>query len=397
MHRYAGSRAVVVGGSIGGLTSALLLRKLGFAVDVFERTPEQLDHRGGGIVLQPITMKWFDGHSGRRIDEVSTRSTRHRYLGPGNEILHDEAAEWRYTSWGTVYRALLADFGPEGYHLGECCAGVGQDGERVEVRFVTGRVEHADLVVFADGINSTGRRRLFPDLDREYAGYVGWRGTVREDAVSRQTHDLLADALTYTVADHTHALTYVIPGMDGELDPGRRLLNFVWYRNVAAGAELQELTMDARGFESPVSVPPGAVQQRFVDEMKRTAGEQLAPAIAEVVRRTELPYLQVVFDTRIPGMADGRIAIIGDAAFAARPHAAAGTAKAAADAWALYEHLADGDGDIPTALKRWEPGQLELGNQLIDRVAAMGSRSQFTNTWIPGDPANRFGLYAPGV
>lgn len=397
MHRSAGSRAVVVGGSIGGLTCALLLRKLGFAVDVFERTPEQLDHRGGGIVLQPITMKWFDGHSSRHIEEVSTRSSRHRYLGAGNEILHDEAAEWRYTSWGTVYRALLADFGPESYHLGECCAGVSQDGDRVEVRFVTGRVAHGDLVVFADGINSTGRRRLFPDLEREYSGYVGWRGTVREDAVSRETHGLLADALAYTVADHTHALTYVIPGMDGELDPGRRLLNFVWYRNVAAGAELHELTMDTRGFESPVSVPPGTVQQRHIEEMKQTAGDVLAPAIAEVVQRTEFPYLQVVFDTRIPGMADGRIAIIGDAAFAARPHAAAGTAKAAADAWALYEHLADGDGDIPAALKRWEPGQLELGNQLIDRVSAMGSRSQLTNTWTPGDPALRFGLYGPGT
>ncbi|WP_239154119.1 NAD(P)-binding protein [Amycolatopsis sp. FDAARGOS 1241] len=51
MQHYEGSRAVVVGGSIGGLTSALLLRKLGFSVEVFERTPEQLDHRGGGIVL----------------------------------------------------------------------------------------------------------------------------------------------------------------------------------------------------------------------------------------------------------------------------------------------------------------------------------------------------------
>jgi 2,6-dihydroxypyridine 3-monooxygenase len=48
------------------------------------------------------------------------------------------------------------------------------------------------------------------------------------------------------------------------------------------------------------------------------------------------------------------------------------------------------------ALKRWEPEQLELGNRLIDRVSAMGTRSQFDNTWIPGDPDLRFGLYGPG-
>jgi 2,6-dihydroxypyridine 3-monooxygenase len=290
----------------------------------------------------------------------------------------------------------LADFGEKHYHLGEYCAGFSQDAEQVELRFVTGRVERADLVVFADGITSTARRRLYPALDREYSGYVGWRGTLREDQVTDETHALLADSLTYSVAPNTHAVMYTIPGMNGELEDGKRLLNYVWYRNVADGPELQELTTDIRGFEAPVSLHPGAVQQRYIDEMREAAPRQLAPAVAEVIVRTEQPYLQVVFDTRIPGMVDGRIAIIGDAAFGARPHAAAGSAKAAADAWALYEQLGAHDGGIAEALKLWEPGQLALGNRLIDRVSAMGGRSQFTNSWIPGDPELRFGLYGPG-
>lgn len=397
VQRYTGSRAVVVGGSIGGLTSALLLRELGFSVEVFERTATPLTNRGGGIVLQPATTRWFDGRSARRIDQVSVRTSRLRYLGPGNAVVHDEPVEWRYTSWGTVYRALLDDFGPGHYHLGESFVGFTQDADRVELRFVSGRVERAELVVFADGITSTARRRLFPELGREYSGYVAWRGTVREDRVTPETHALLADALTYSVADRTHAVLYPIPGLDGELDEGRRLFNYVWYRNVPDGPELHELTTDVRGVECPVSVHAGAVQQRYVDEMRAAAADQLAPAVAEVVRRTEQPYVQVVLDTRIPGMADGRVAVIGDAAFAARPHAAAGTAKAAADAWALHDHLSAGDGDIPGALARWEPGQLDLGNRLVDRVASMGHRSQIANSWIPGDPALRFGLHGPGV
>ena len=396
MNQYTGSRAVVVGGSIGGLTSALLLRRLGFSVDVFERTPEQLDHRGGGIVLQPITMKWFHEHSAHRIEDLSTRSSKLRYIGARNEIVFEEPAQWRYTSWGSVYRALLADFGTEHYHLGEFCAGFDQDADGVDLRFVSGRRERADLVVFADGITSTGRRRVFPDLEREYSGYVGWRGTVREDQVSSGTRALLDDALNYNVADHSHIVLYTIPGMDGELTEGRRLINYVWYRNVAPGRELHELTTDTRGFECPVSIHPGTVQQRYVDELREAAVRDLAPGPAEVVTRTDEPYIQVVFDTRIPGMVDGRVAIIGDAAFAARPHAAAGSAKAAADAWTLYEHLGAAT-DVRDALEQWEPGRLELGNQLIDRVAAMGARSQFTNTWTPGDPELRFGLYAPGV
>lgn len=396
MTQHTGSRAIVVGGSIGGLTTALLLRRLGFSVDVFERNPEQLDNRGGGIVLQPITMKWFDGHSARRIDELSTSSHHLRYLGPANEIVHESPAEWRYTSWGSVYRALLEDFDRDRYHLGECFCGFSQDADKVELRFVSGRRETAGLVVFADGISSAARRRLFPDLEREYSGYVGWRGTVREDRVSPETHALLDDALNYSVGDRTHIVLYTIPGMDGELEPGKRLLNYVWYRNVEAGAPLQELTTDMRGFECPVSVPAGLVQPRVIEELKAAAPVELAPAAAEVVTRTETPYVQVVFDTRIPGMVDGRVAILGDAAFAARPHAAAGTAKAADDAWNLHDHLAE-TGDIVEALKRWEPGRLEIGNQLIDRVAAMGRRSQQTNTWTPGDPDLRFGLYGPGI
>ncbi|MGI5509148.1 FAD-dependent monooxygenase [Streptomyces sp. CA-106131] len=397
MNSYTGLRAAVVGGSIGGLTSALLLRELGFTVDIYERTPSLLENRGGGIVLQPTTMKWFGERSARRIEELSTVTRRVRHLGQGNEVLHEEPAECRYSSWGTIYRALLDDFGTDRYHLGEFCAGFDQDADTVTLRFVSGRIETADLVVFADGITSTARKRLFPDLQREYSGYVGWRGTVPENEVSETTRGLLCEALTYSVARDTHIVLYPIPGLDGGIAEGQRLLNYVWYRNVPAGPQLDELTTDLRGFECPVSVHPGQVQQQFVDELRAAAVELLAPAAAETVTRTQQPYLQVVFDTRIPAMAEGRIAIIGDAAFAARPHAAAGTAKAADDAWTLYEHLSTASGDIPIALKRWEPAQLQLGNQLIDRVGQMGHRSQVANTWTPGDPDLRFGLYGPGI
>ncbi|RMB79763.1 FAD-dependent monooxygenase [Streptomyces shenzhenensis] len=394
---YKGLRAAVVGGSIGGLTSALLLRGLGFTVDVYERTPTPLENRGGGIVLQPTTMKWFGERSAHRIEELSTVTHHVRYLGKGNDVLHDDPVEWRYSSWSTIYRSLLDDFGTDRYHLGEFCAGFDQDADSVTLRFVSGRSERADLVVFADGITSTARRRMFPKLQRLYSGYVGWRGTVPERHVSEETRRLLGDALTYSVARDAHIVLYPIPGLDGGLQEGQRLLNYVWYRNVPDGPPLHELTTDLRGFDCPVSVHPGQVQRRYVDEMRAAAEELLAPAAAETVLRTEQPYLQVVFDTRIPAMAEGRVAIIGDAAFAARPHAAAGTAKAADDAWTLYEHLSTAGGDIPSALKRWEPAQLQLGNQLIDRVAEMGHRSQVAGTWTPGDPDLRFGLYGPGV
>ena len=395
MNDWAGHRALVIGGSIGGLTTALLLRRLGFDTEVFERTPTNLDGRGGGIVLQPDTLRWFVECSRQHPETVSTSTHYVQYLGPDNSVVHREEAPWSYTSWGTFYRALLTDFGTTDYHLGEYAAGFDQDADGVEVRFTSGRRERADLVVFADGITSPSRRRISPESRLEYSGYVGWRGTVPERDVTAETFELLRDSISYSFGPHTHINVYPIPSPDGGLAEGTRLLNYVWYRNVSEGHALDELMTDKRGFIAGVSLHPGQVQDRFVDEMRSAAEQMLAPAAAEVVLRTEQPYLQAVYDVGAHQMAMGRVALVGDAASAARPHAAAGTAKAAANAWALHDALSESS-DVAEALAKWEPGQLELAQRLLRRVKEMGTRSQVTGTWIPGHPDNRFGLYGPG-
>ena len=157
-HRnYQGARAIVVGGSIGGLTTALLLRDLGFDVTIFERTPTVLDGRGSGIVLQPDTLRWFTERSTQNPARLSTSTRWVQYLDGADEIVHREERTWSYTAWGTFYRALLDDFGLQNYILGEFAAGYEQHEQSATVRFVSGRVETADLVVFADGITSMAR------------------------------------------------------------------------------------------------------------------------------------------------------------------------------------------------------------------------------------------------
>lgn len=129
--------------------------------------------------------------------------------------------------------------------------------------------------------------------------------------------------------------------------------------------------------------------------MRSAAADLLAPAVAEVVLRTEQPFLQAVYDVGAHRMARDRVALLGDAASTARPHPAAGTAKAAANAWALHDALAE-NADIAEALAAWEPGQLELGQRLLQWAKAMGARLQVDCTWVPGDPDNKLGLYGAG-
>ena len=318
MTSYSGARAVVIGGSIGGLTTALLLRDVGFDVTIFERTPAVLDGRGSGIVLQPDTLRWFTERSTVNPAELSTSTRWVQYLDAADGVVHRDERTWSYTAWGTFYRALLDDFGLERYVLGEFASGFDQDETGVTVRFVSGRTERAELVVFADGITSMARGRLDPGATMSYSGYVGWRGTVPEHTLSAHARATLRDAISYAVVPNSHITMYPIPGEHGT-GPDDRLMNYVWYRNVPAGPELSEMLLDKRGFAGPVSIHPGQVQDRYVDQMRHVAADVFGPAIAEVVTATVHPYVQVVQDVRSSRMADGRVALIGDAACAARP------------------------------------------------------------------------------
>jgi 2,6-dihydroxypyridine 3-monooxygenase len=132
-----------------------------------------------------------------------------------------------------------------------------------------------------------------------------------------------------------------------------------------------------------------------VADLRATAEARLPPQISDVVLAVDAPFVQVIYDIEVSRMAFGRVCLIGDAAWVARPHAAAGTAKAGADAWTLAEAL-DANGTVPEALAAWEPGQLKLGRQLVERTRRIGCRSQVDGTWRPGDPELILGLYGPG-
>ena len=395
MKRGQTIRVAIVGGSLGGLTTALVLRDIGCEVDVFERSPVELSGFGAGIVVHEATVRYLTERLGMALEEISVPSRALQYLGPRGEVTFERASPYRFTAWNTVFRALFGELGAERYHLGHALVGFDQDDSGVDVRFANGADGRYELLVCADGVASTARRRLLPDVEPTYSGYVGWRGTVTESLLTSETFAALGDALTYGLIKNSHIVAYQIPSVAGQLTKGERLVNFVWYRNVAAGPELDELMTGRDAVHRPLSLHPGIAQDRYVTAIRATARRELPPQLAEMVERTPEPFVQAIVDVESPKMAFGRVAILGDGAFTARPHAAAGTAKAAENAWALAAAIGATD-DVPSALAAWEPGQLTLGANLVARAREIGERSQFHGTWRPGDPDLRFGLYGPG-
>jgi 2,6-dihydroxypyridine 3-monooxygenase len=391
---------IVMGGSVGGLTAALVLRDAGCDVRVFERSSAALRARGAGIAALEATLRYLTERGGLRQADVCSSTSWIRFLRPDGSIQHEQRHKYLFSSWNTIYRSLLERFDPGRYLLGSEVTGFSQSGDSVRVTLAegTGTITgaDADLLVCADGVSSLARARLLPEVRPAYSGYVAWRGTLPEQELPAATRELLGDAITYQVLQDSHILVYPIPGPGGALTVGDRLVNFVWYVNVAAGGELDALMTGRDGVRRAVSLPPGAARDKPLTAMRQDAAARFARPIAEVVTGVAEPFVQVVYDIAVPRMAFGRACLIGDAAFAVRPHAAAGTAKAAADGWALAGELVSAGGDVPAALASWERSQLALGRALLARCCDIGDSSQFGGTFRPGDQRLIFGLHGPG-
>ena len=363
-------------------------------MQVYERSPAPLEGRGAGIVLHPATVRYLSDHRVRDVREFSAAARSVRYLDASGRVVHEEASGYRFTAYHALYRELLGCLEPERYHLGARMTAFSQDADGVAVEIAGAPPAACDLLVCADGAHSAARRSLLPDAAPAYAGYVGWRGTVSEGELSSDTFAAFCEAIAYGVLDRSHILAYPIPSPEGSLEPGRRLTNWVWYRNVEPGPALEDLLTDREGERHEISLAPGSVQDRHLDELRRAADETLPPPFAEMVHRTARPFVQVVFDVEVDRMAIGRVCLIGDAAFVLRPHVAAGTAKAAEDGFRLAEALRRAKGDM-AALEPWESRQLALGRRALARTRDAGERAQFGGTWRIGDPLP-FGLYEDG-
>ena len=390
-----GPRVLVAGGSLGGLTAAHVLTDLGCDVEVLERSPVPLTGRGAGIVLHPSTVRWWLEHDVRPLAEMSAAMRRLRYLDAEGAVAHEQECRYRVSSFDALYRDLSGRFDPARHRRGSELAGFEIDDGGVTVALADGATERCDLLVCADGISSRARQVLLPEVEPRYAGYVAWRGTVLEQDLSAAAGEALLGAIVYHLVLHGHFLAYPIPNVDGSVEPGRRLTNWLWYRNVAEGEDLDALMTDRGGVRRPVSLAPGAVAPSRLEELRAAAAAELPRPVAELVAVTAEPFVQVVFDIEVPRMAFGRACLLGDAAFALRPHAAVGSAKAAEDAWRLGDALRGSGLDVAVALERWEPGQLALGRGALARTRRAGERAQHTGEWRVGEPLP-WGLYEVG-
>lgn len=370
--------AIVIGGSLGGLFAGILLRSIGWEVDIYERSSHDLSSRGGGIVLQPEIVEAFQRTGIAYEETLGVVANERFYLNRDGSITNRMAMRQTLTSWNMLYGSMRRHFPESHYHPGKTLVEIQQDDDSVTARFADGSQDTASLLIGADGASSTVRRTFLPDHNPTYAGYVAYRGLVNETDVPATTAELLTGRFVFYQFPNSHILQYVIPGEDESLVPGERRFNWVWYVNYDEATELPLLLTDKRGDRRDGSIPPGMMAPVVEQQMRAYAEQVLAPPFQALIAATKKPFVQAIWDLGVPQMAFGRIALVGDAAFMPRPHTAAGVSKGATNAIALADALMAQNHAVPQALSNWELDQLRLGMHLWRIGESLGARSQFT-------------------
>jgi 2-polyprenyl-6-methoxyphenol hydroxylase-like FAD-dependent oxidoreductase len=356
--------AVVVGGSLSGLSAGLALARAGWRVTILERATGE-PPGGAGLGLERPLLARVTGVDASRIPVVS-----------GNR---DSAA------WGLVREFLLEQavrLPGLDFRAPVLVSGVRSDsaGRRAIVESTAGLFP-ADVVVGADGVSSVTRRFVSPDAPTAgFAGYMLWRGLVPEAEVpgglqGRGRHLEVHSAPGYEL------VIYGVPGPDGSTAPGHRRVSYAWY-----DAGRTELLRDSGCVRDGAVVGtlysdrlPASLTAELASLARRWWPDPWAECIAWGVTHGE------VFGTPVAEYLPVRltrdeVALVGDAAHVATPMTGAGFHNALLDVEVLATVLAgEGGTDGPAALRRYEERRLPQARRLVQSGMAW-SRSFRTRT-----------------
>ncbi|MDF0488349.1 FAD-dependent monooxygenase [Sphingomonas sp. H39-1-10] len=362
-------RIVIAGGSLAGLFAAGLLRRAGHEVIVFERSRGGLAGRGAGLVPQEEVFTALRALGLDHLAAVGVVARERIFLDLDGSVAGRVATPQMQISWDHLYSGLRDLLGERDYTLGRLVAGAGQGNGAAWLEFEDGSRETADLVIGADGVGSAVRGAVIGmEQHARYTGYVAWRGIIAESALPEPVADILLDRFAFYTADRTQALGYVVPGPAGELDIGRRRYNWVWYRRAD---DLAATLTDRAGRAHPFSLAPGQLTDEARARLRQDSATLLPPQFRTALLAEPNPFVQAIFDYEAPQMIRGRLALVGDSAFVARPHTAMGVAKAAGDALALASALAKHS--VEPALQAYQQARLRNGRAIVDYGRKLGA------------------------
>ena len=357
-------KAIIIGAGIGGLTTAIALKRAGYQIEVYDRVKE-LRPVGAGISLWSNgvkVMNWLG--LGDEIHKIGGEMNRMTYLSKENELLNDidllplidQVGQRPYpVSRSELQSMLLEQLGKEHVTLETKCIGAKEEGNQVTAIFEDGSTATGDVLIAADGVRSVLRNYVTQQKpEPRYADYVNWNG--------------LVDA-TPELADKHSWVIYVGDGKRASMMPvgGDRFYYFFGVPMekgtvVEPQDRRDELAKLFQGWSEPVQ---NLIQQLNPLETNRLEIHDLDP---------------------LEKLARGRVVLVGDAGHATTPTLGQGGCQAMEDAEILCRYLVTTNISVEDALQRYEAARKERTARLVLKArqradTIYGKEMELTQQW----------------
>ena len=361
--------ATIIGGSMAGLFAATALSKKGWDISIHEKVPVPLSGRGAGIAtydeLADLVFKATNNNN-----VLGTTAKSRVSLDINGKIINSYDYPQVYTSWQYLFSILREQISNDDYFMGDDCIKIEQNEDKAIAFFENGKKKETDLIIVANGIKSELRTYVDNKAYPQYAGYVGWRGVVNEEEISKNSLETLSNYFIVVLLYNQQIASYPIAG-EGKnpFKIGERRINWIWYKPVPQ-KKLKEILLGKSGQQFEDGIPPNEIREEIVNDLFKEAEEKLPPQLVELVKITKQPLIQPIFDLQSMKMKNGRVVTIGDAAFTARPHVGMGVTKAAMDAFTLSEYL-EGSSNLDE-LDKWEHSRLKESQFIVNRSRKLG-------------------------
>ena len=354
-------KILIIGGGIGGLSTAIALKQRAIDYQIFEAAPE-LKPVGAGIWMAPNALQVLDRLGlaeavkarGWRLQEARITDQKGRLLS----AIDGSGVEARYGHGlcaihrGRLQQVLLDALDKDRIQTGKRLRSILQTPETVQAIFEDGSTATGDVLIGADGIHSPSRRSLFGDIPLRYSGQTCWRGVARlklPDALSAQGHEMWGQRAGLRIGfSHIHPE------------------EVYWYVSLATPPANQNLSNDKSLLEA------------LVAEFPETARQVIAAADAASIIRTDL------FDLKpIPAWYEGRVVLLGDAAHATTPNLGQGGSQAIEDAWVLADALAR-FARPADAFGHYQQVRMPKAQRIVQTSYQIGRLSNLGGRWATG-------------
>ncbi|MBX3083800.1 MAG: FAD-dependent monooxygenase [Anaerolineae bacterium] len=340
----------IIGGGIGGLSTAIAMQQAGFNVSLYERVGA-IKEVGAGISLWPNAVKvLYKLGFKTTLDAIASIGDGGIRASDGRWLAHSHSATIEKMCGAplvVLHRAELLDMlykavDPQVIHLNAECTGFEQTADGVTVRFRDGSTAQADVVIGADGIRSAVRTQMFGTQTPCYSGYTAWRGVapVKIDAAG---FEMFGRGQRFGVASLSQGRTY-------------------WFatKNAPAGE-----SDSSAGRKADVL----ALFKGWADPVERLIQATEEPAIL----RNDIVDLPPLTQWSM-----GRVTLIGDAAHAMTPNMGQGACQAIEDALSITTCLQQ-QSDPVTALQTYQAQRIARTTAIVNRSLLIGQIGQVSN------------------